>query len=71
LEQRLAAQPPIAVPTIVLHGEADGVDPPTEGRDLAHFGGPYERRLIPTAGHFLLHEAVVAAIQMLLGLSPR
>jgi hypothetical protein len=27
LEQRLAAQPPIAVPTIVLHGAADGVSP--------------------------------------------
>ncbi len=74
IEQRLAPQPPIAVPTIVLHGDADGVDPPTEDRDVAHFGGPYERRLIPTAGHFLPHEApeaVVAAVQMLLGLSPR
>ena len=28
LETRLAAQPNIAVPTIVLHGEADGVTPP-------------------------------------------
>jgi pimeloyl-ACP methyl ester carboxylesterase len=74
IEQRLAAQPPIAVPTIVLQGESDGVDPPSDDHDADHFGGPYERRLIPTAGHFLPHEApeaVVAAIQALLGSGPR
>jgi pimeloyl-ACP methyl ester carboxylesterase len=69
IEQDLARQPPIAVPTVVLHGEADGVGPPTEDRDAPHFTGAYERRLIPTAGHFLPHEApeaVVAAVATLL-----
>jgi hypothetical protein len=28
IEERLAAQPPITVPTIVLHGACDGVSPP-------------------------------------------
>jgi pimeloyl-ACP methyl ester carboxylesterase len=69
IEQDLAKQPSIAVPTIVLHGEADGVGPPTDDRDRPHFTGSYERRLIPTAGHFLPHEApeaVVAAVATLL-----
>jgi pimeloyl-ACP methyl ester carboxylesterase len=69
IEQRLAARPPISVPTIVLHGEADGVGPPTEDHDAPHFTGPYERRLIPVAGHFLPHEApeaIVAAVETLL-----
>ena len=69
IEVDLARHPPIGVPTIVLHGEADGVGPPTEDRDTPHFTGPYQRRLIPTAGHFLPHEApeaVVAAVASLL-----
>ena len=64
IEARLAARPPITVPAIVLHGEADGVDPPTaEDRPAALFTGPYRRTLIPGAGHFLPREAaeVIAA----------
>ena len=67
IEQRLAAQPAVIVPAIALHGEADGVTPPpTEDRDVAHFEGRYERRIIPVAGHFLPREApeqVIAAVQ--------
>jgi pimeloyl-ACP methyl ester carboxylesterase len=70
IERRLAEQPSIAVPTVVLDGEADGVDQTsTEDRAAAHFTGPYDRRLIPSAGHFLPHEApdaVVAAVETLL-----
>ena len=52
IEQKLAAKPPITVPTIVLHGESDGVAPPESSAGHArHFTGPYERRLIPLAGH--------------------
>jgi pimeloyl-ACP methyl ester carboxylesterase len=66
LEAALAAQPPIPVPTIVLHGEADGVGPPAGSipRDRLFTGG-MERRLIPRAGHFLSREnpeEVVAAV---------
>jgi pimeloyl-ACP methyl ester carboxylesterase len=70
-EAKLAAQPQIRVPTVVLHGEADGVSPPggSEGH-ARHFTGSYERRVIPVAGHFLPREApeaVVAVIQELDG----
>lgn len=52
IETRLAAQPKIAVPTVVLHGEADGIQPPaaTE-RHAAFFTGPYQRRVLPRVGH--------------------
>ena len=57
IERRLAQQPAIKVPTIVLQGEADGVTPPEQSE--AHekfFTGPYQRRLIPRAGHNLPQE---------------
>jgi pimeloyl-ACP methyl ester carboxylesterase len=58
IEQRLAARPPIAAPTIVLHGEGDGVGPPTASDPQAHFfTGPYQRRLIPVIGHDVPQEA--------------
>jgi pimeloyl-ACP methyl ester carboxylesterase len=70
IEQRLAERPKIAVPTIVLHGAADGVHPPEETEHHARFfAGPYKRRVIPVAGHFLPREApeaVVAAVTELL-----
>ena len=65
LEARLAGQPPIGVPVIVLHGEADGVGPPAGSipRDRL-FTNLIERIHVPLAGHFLSREApdeVVAA----------
>jgi pimeloyl-ACP methyl ester carboxylesterase len=64
LEQRLAAQPPIAVPSITLHGEADGVGPVDGSASHArHFSARYERRVIPLAGHFLSREAPDAVVQ--------
>ncbi len=52
IEKMLEAQPPIAVPTISLHGDADGVSPvsSSEGHKK-HFTGPYQRRVVPLAGH--------------------
>ncbi len=71
LEARLAMQPPITVPTIVLHGEADGVTPTDiSERTAHHFTARYERRLVPVAGHFLSRESpdvVVRAVRDLLG----
>lgn len=71
IELLLAAQPAIGVPTIVLHGEADGVGPAVQSEGAhKHFTGRYERRVIPVAGHFLPHEtpdAVVRAVMDLLG----
>jgi pimeloyl-ACP methyl ester carboxylesterase len=71
LEQRLAAQPAISVPTIVLHGDADGVGPATQSSGHARFfTARYERLVIPVAGHFLSRETpqpVVEAVRSLLG----
>ncbi len=64
IEQRLAEQPNITVPTIVLHGEADGVGPPENSQQHArHFASRYERRVVPVAGHFLPNEQPEAVIQ--------
>jgi pimeloyl-ACP methyl ester carboxylesterase len=58
IEQALAAQPKIIVPTIVLHGEASGVGPSRQSEQHARFfAGPYQRRVIPVAGHNLPAEA--------------
>jgi pimeloyl-ACP methyl ester carboxylesterase len=57
LEARLATQPSITVPTIVLRGEEDGVGAPAGSipRDRL-FTRLLERKLIPRAGHFLSRE---------------
>jgi pimeloyl-ACP methyl ester carboxylesterase len=69
MEQRLAGQPIIKVPAIVLHGEGDGVHPPerSAGQEKL-FSGHYERQLIPRAGHLFPRDApdaVIAAVQKL------
>ncbi len=63
LERRLAERPPIEVPTIVLHGAEDTVDPPHRSEShLARFPAGTARQVVPGAGHFLPRErpAVVA-----------
>ncbi len=70
IEVLLAAQPKITVPSIVLHGAADGVGPAAQSESAhRYFTNRYERRVIPVAGHFLPHEtpeAVVRAVRDLL-----
>ena len=64
LERRLAERPPITVPTTILHGAEDTVDPPRQSeRHLPLFPDGTERRVVPGGGHFLPREqpAVVAA----------
>jgi pimeloyl-ACP methyl ester carboxylesterase len=52
IEQRLAAQPVITVPTIALQGEADGVHPPQASANHGRFfTGRFERRVLPKVGH--------------------
>jgi pimeloyl-ACP methyl ester carboxylesterase len=64
IEQALAAQPPITVPTICLHGAEDGVGPAEQSEGArSHFSHRYERRVIPVAGHFLPNEAPAAIVQ--------
>ena len=57
IEEKLARQPDISCPAIVLQGADDGVDPPEE-KDFAerHFTGPYEYRVVPRAGHNIPQE---------------
>jgi pimeloyl-ACP methyl ester carboxylesterase len=58
IEAALAAQPKITPPTIALHGEASGVGPPRQSEQHARFfTGPYQRKVIPIAGHYLPAEA--------------
>jgi pimeloyl-ACP methyl ester carboxylesterase len=69
IERRLAAKPPISVPTIVLHGEADGIAlPSASGGHAKHFTGPYQRRLVPRAGHALPQDAPQAVADAVLEL---
>jgi pimeloyl-ACP methyl ester carboxylesterase len=74
IERQLAAQPRIAVPTINLHGDADGVQPPHLSADHARFfGGFYERRVLPRIGHNVPQEApaeFAAALYELLARTP-
>lgn len=52
IQARLARQPYISVPTTVLLGADDGVDPPpAEDKDAVHFTGPYAHRVLPGVGH--------------------
>lgn len=70
IEGRLARKPRISVPTIVLHGACDGVDPPASSENAgAHFTGLYRRSVVPVAGHFLPWEAPEAIASSLLSLA--
>jgi len=70
IERRLAARPPITVPTVVLDGAEDPVSPARRSAGhLALFPAGTERRLVAGAGHFLPREqpgAVVDALRALL-----
>jgi pimeloyl-ACP methyl ester carboxylesterase len=69
IEQQLVAQPKIPVPTIVLHGEGDGVTGPEGSANHARFfTGPYQRRLIPMVGHDTPQEAPAAVTAAVLDL---
>jgi len=64
LEQRLAAGPGIAVPTITLEGDANGAPHPEPSAYAAKFSGRYEHRTIDGGvGHNLPQEAPEAFAQ--------
>ena len=66
-EGRLHPAPVLGVPTLVLHGAADGANHPDTslGRE-ALFRGPYERRLLAGVGHFPQREAPGEVLSALL-----
>ncbi len=70
IEARLAAQPEIVVPSIVLLGADDGVGPPpATDTDARHFTGPYRREIVAGVGHNFPQEApdaFAAAVRALL-----
>lgn len=70
IERALAKQPKISVPTIVLQGADDGVDPPTaEDFDKACFTARYARRIIEGTGHNPPQEAPEAFAGAIVDLS--
>ena len=72
VERRLAKQPPIAVPTVILHGGDDGVSLARRSeRERSLFPDGTASHVVAGAGHFLPREppgavAVVDALQTLL-----
>jgi len=69
IEQRLAALPPIAAPTIVLSGTGDGVATPAPPASQARFfTGPVQHRTIPLIGHDVPQEAPAVFAEALLEL---
>ena len=57
IERRLAAQPPITVPSITFDGLDDGVRPPAPAAQHApQFTGPRSHRIVPGVGHNLPQE---------------
>jgi pimeloyl-ACP methyl ester carboxylesterase len=67
IEHRLAERPSVTVPSVVLHGAEDTVDPPrgSEGH-MSRFPAGTERRLIERAGHFMPRERPDAIVDALL-----
>jgi pimeloyl-ACP methyl ester carboxylesterase len=67
LERRLAAFPPIAVPTITLEGDANGAPHPEPGAYANKFTGKYQHRNVTGGiGHNLPQEAPQAFAQAIL-----
>ncbi|EIM26471.1 alpha/beta fold hydrolase [Microvirga lotononidis] len=67
LEKRLAAFPPISVPTITLEGDANGAPHPDPAVYARKFSGWYEHRLITEGiGHNLPQEAPQAFARAML-----
>lgn len=57
IEQRLAQQPAISVPTITFDGIDDGVRPPAEAAQHGHrFTGPRQHRWVAGVGHNMPQE---------------
>ena len=71
LEERLSSAPLITVPTIVLSGVDDGVDPPKPQTEVApHFPRLRRLTLLQGIGHNLPQEAPAAFIQAVLEFGP-
>jgi pimeloyl-ACP methyl ester carboxylesterase len=63
IEAKLAAQPPITVPTVMLDGADDGIRPQGTASQASHFTGRHEYRMIKNAGHNLPQQAPKAFVE--------
>ena len=67
-EEQLNQHPVINVPTLHLHGAADGCSLPESAADQsASFAAGYSRQFVPGAGHFIPRERPDAIIAAMLG----
>ncbi|GAB3733351.1 alpha/beta hydrolase [Amycolatopsis oliviviridis] len=57
LEDLIAKEPVITVPTVVLESGDDGVGGPSAEDDREYFTGPYDHRVLPGVGHNVPQEA--------------
>lgn len=69
IEARLAQQPSISVPSVILEGADDGVGPPKQPDPWAqHFTGRYRRQVVTGVGHNFPQEAPQVFSEAILGL---
>ncbi|WP_350333994.1 alpha/beta fold hydrolase [Coralliovum pocilloporae] len=67
LEQQLARQPKITVPTIILQGQDDGVDPPSASAiNKAQFTSLIQSEIVPGTGHNLPQESPKSFVEAIL-----
>jgi pimeloyl-ACP methyl ester carboxylesterase len=58
LKSRLATVETIETPTLMIQGDVDRCNPPSESQDqVRNFTGPYNRVVLPGVGHFPAREA--------------
>jgi pimeloyl-ACP methyl ester carboxylesterase len=72
IEKSIAATSRLCVPTLMIQGEADECDPPSESEnDARWFDGSYERIVLPGAGHFSAREATGQAADAIVSFCDR
>jgi pimeloyl-ACP methyl ester carboxylesterase len=70
IERKLADNPPIGIPTLMLHGAADGCNlVETSAGKEDHFKGRYERMVLEEVGHFVPQEAPRQTVDAILRLA--
>jgi pimeloyl-ACP methyl ester carboxylesterase len=68
LQHKLQTITVLSTPTLMIQGESDFCDAPSESEGMeSHFTGGYERLLLPGVGHFPHREAPDAVAKAILG----
>ena len=69
LEDKIKATKTLSLPTLYIHGDADGVNPPSTANDVhTKFVGPFARITMTEVGHFPQRENPQAVVRHLLTL---